>query len=145
MQPTETIEVGSHESAILVFPATHPAGRDFVEVAQERGEKVIAASSVLDAELEEELGHLLRLPHVHEPDFPSRFLELLETYRVSTIYAPVAVVYSWLDKFIRAENIPVRLIGESPVKREMSRFNRLMERAGRYKNFIDDCTGGRKD
>lgn len=145
MQPTEMTEVGAHESAILVFPATHPAGRDFIEAARERGENIIAASSVPDAELEEELGHLMRLPHVHEPDFQRQFLELLKKYRVSSIYAPVAVVYSWLDKFIRTSDFPIRLIGDSPVKREMSRFHRSMEKAGRYKKFIDACADGHNE
>lgn len=145
MQATDTKEVGGQENAILVFPATHPAGRDFVEAARERGEHVICASSVADAELEQELGQLLRLPHVHETDFQHRLLELVDRYRITGIYSPVAVVYSWLDKFIRTNDVPLRLIGDSPVQREMSRFNRLMEKAGRYKKFIDDCADGHGD
>jgi hypothetical protein len=145
MQATENIEVGGHEKAILVFPATHPAGRDFVEAAKERGENVISASSVLDAEAEQELGQLLRLPHVHEADFQRQFLDLVQRYRVSSVYAPVAAVYSWLDQFIQKNNVPVRLIGDSPIKREMGRFNRLMDKAGRYSKFIDDCADGCND
>lgn len=145
MQATETIETGSHANAILVFPATHPAGREYVGAARERGEHVIAASSVFDPETEEELGQLLRLPHVHAAEFPAQFLALLQQYQVSSIYSPVAVVYSWLDKFVRENRIPVRLIGDSPVKREMRRFDGLMEKAGRYKPFIDACSDGSCD
>jgi hypothetical protein len=145
MQIRDNVEVGGYENSILVFPATHPAGRDFVEEAQERGENVVCASSVPDEELREELGQLLQLPHVHEADFQHQFLEVVRSYRVSRVYAPVAAVYSWLEQFIRKTNAPIRLIGDSPITREMSRFNKLMGKAGRYAKFIDACADGHNE
>lgn len=134
--------VGPQEKSILVFPATHPAGREFIEAAMERGERVVAASSVLDVESEEELGQLLRLPHVYDPDFEANFLALVSKYNVSSIYAPVAAVYSWLEQFIRKSEVPIRLIGTSPIKREMARFTRLIEKTARYESFIEACANG---
>ena len=141
----ENIGIDSHERAILVFPATHPAGREFIEAAKERGENIVSASSVLDVESEEELGQLLRLPHVYEADFQFQFLELVQKYKVSSVYAPVAAVYSWPEQFIRKNNVPIRLIGSSPIKREMARFNRLMDKTSRYEQFIEACADGHNE
>jgi hypothetical protein len=142
MQIKEKTGIDSQERAILVFPATHPAGREFIEAAKERGENVISASSVLDVESEEELGQLVRLPHVYDADFQPRFLELVKKHNVSSVYAPVAAVYSWLEQFIRKNDLPIRLIGTSPIKREMGRFDRLMDKTARYENFIEACADG---
>jgi hypothetical protein len=145
MQSTDRGEAGRQQKSILVFPATHPAGRDYFEAAKERGEQVIAASSIRDVELEAELGQLLHLPNVYEADFAQRFLELVQQYHVSSVYAPVTAVYSWLEKFIRNHAVQIRLIGDSPVRREVDRFNRLKDKAGRYKKFIDACAHGRNE
>ena len=142
MQIKEKTGIDSQERSILVFPATHPAGREFIEAARERGENVISASSVLDVESEEELGQLVRLPHVYDADFQAQFLALVRKHHVASVYAPVAAVYAWLEQFIRNSGFPIRLIGTSPIKREMGRFNRLMDKTARYENFIEACADG---
>jgi hypothetical protein len=142
LRAAEVIEPSIDRQPVLVFPATHLAGRDFIEVAIERGESVIAASSVWDAEFDAELGTPLRLPHVHEPEFAKQFLDLIKERRVGSVYAPVAAVYSWLDTFIRRNNIPIRLIGGSPIKREMGRYQKLVGKAKSYRSFIDVCADG---
>lgn len=133
------------EQAVLVFPATHPDGREYLEAARERDENVIAASSVWDAELDAEIGELVVLPYVHEPTFPRCFLDLIRKRNISRVYAPVAAVYSWLDRFISENNLTIRLVGTSPIKREMGRFNLLMNKVAKYRHFIDECAGGRSD
>ncbi|MFA7240222.1 MAG: class I SAM-dependent methyltransferase [Sulfuricellaceae bacterium] len=133
------------EPAILVFPATHPDGREYLEAARERDENVTAASSEWDAELAGEIGELIVLPYVHEPTFPDRFLELVGKRNITRVYAPVAAVYSWLARFISENNLAIRLVGGSPVKREMARFNRLMDKVANYRRFIDECAGGASD
>lgn len=133
------------EQAILVFPATHPDGREYLEAARERDETVVAASSVWDAELAGEIGELVVLPYVHEPTFPRLFLDMIKERNITRVYAPVAAVYSWLDRFIAENNLAIRLVGDSPIKREMERFNRLMSKVANYRHFIDECAGGTSD
>lgn len=131
--------------ATLVFPATHPDGQEYLEAARDRDENVVAASSVWDVELAGEVDELLVLPYVHEQTFPGCFLNLVGERNITRVYVPVAAVYSWLDRFITENNLAIRLIGGSPIKREMKRFNKLMSKVTRYRRFIDECAGGTCD
>jgi hypothetical protein len=141
MQSSECAEHSQLEQALLVFPATHPDGREYLEMARERDENVVAASSVWDTEI----GELVLLPYVHEPTFPNRFLNLIRKRNITRVYAPVAAVHSWLNRFISENKLAIRLIGESPIKREMKHFNKLMDKTANYRRFIDDCAGGVSD
>lgn len=132
-------------TASLVFPATHPAGREYLAIAAERNERVIAASSVQDREFEIESGELILLPYVHESSFPEAFLALVNERNVTRVYAPVLAVYSWLSRFIAQEGLALQLIGDSPIKVEVGRFHRLMAKVRMYRGFIDACAGGKCD
>lgn len=142
MQSGKCIENGWLEQAILVFPATHSDGQKYLEAARDRDENVVAASSEGDAELAGEIGELVMLPYVHEQTFPGLFMDLIKQRNITRVYAPVAAVYSWLDRFISENGLAIRLIGDSPIKREMERFNRLMGKVANYRSFIDECAGG---
>ncbi|OJZ20326.1 MAG: hypothetical protein BGP21_07730 [Thiobacillus sp. 65-29] len=145
MNMHRSIESAPSVPAVLVFPATHPDGQEYVEAARERGEKVIAASSERGMECAPELGELAMLPYVHEASFPDTFLELVRRCHITRVYAPVAAVHSWLSRFIAEKQLAIHLIGESPIKREMGRFNRLMDKVASYRTFIDQCAGGTSD
>lgn len=145
MQSGQCAEHSQLEQATLVFPATHPDGQKYLEAARESEERVVAASSEWDAESAGGLGELVVLPYVHEPTFPIRFLELIRSHNITRVYAPVAAVYSWLDHFIAENNLAIRLLGDSPIKQEMKRFNRLMDKVTNYRRFIDECAGGKSD
>lgn len=145
MQPGICTKHNPLEQATLVFPATHPDGREYLEAAREREENVVAASSVWDAELAGEIGGLVVLPYVYEQIFHSRFLNLVRKRNITRVYAPVAAVYSWLNRFISENNLAIRLVGNSPVKREIERFSKLMGKVASYRNFIDECAGGQSD
>lgn len=131
--------------ATLVFPAAHPDGRQYLEAARERDENVVFASSEWDAELAGVIGELVVLPYIYEQTFPHLFLELVKKRNITRVYAPVAAVYSWLDRFISENNLAIRLVGDSPIKREMKCFNRLMDKVANYRQFIDKCAGGTSD
>lgn len=145
MQLGKCTKDSQREKAILVFPATHPDGHKYLEAAREREERVVAASSEWDAELAGEIGELVVLPYVHDPAFPRLFLKLVRERNITSVYAPVAAVYCWLNRFIAEGNLAIRLVGNSPVKREMERFKRLMDKVANYRCFIDECAGGESD
>lgn len=145
MQPGKSAENSWLEQATLVFPATHPDGQKYLEAAWDRDENVIAASSEGNTELAGEIGELVMLPYVHEQTFPGIFMDLIKQCNITRVYAPVAAVYSWLDRFISEKGLAIRLIGDSPIKREMERFNRLMGKVANYRSFIDECAGGVSD
>lgn len=145
MQSGKCAENSWLEQATLVFPATHPDGQKYLEAAWDRDENVIAASSEGNTELAGETGELVMLPYVHEQTFPGLFLDLIKQRNITRVYAPVAAVYSWLDRFISENDLAIRLTGDSPIKREMKRFNRLMGKVANYRSFIDECAGGVSD
>jgi len=142
MEAEKDMQQALAETATLVFPAVHPDGREYLELSRERDERVVAASSVWDAELAAEPGGLVVLPYVDDPEFPARFLELVQRHHVTRVYAPVAAAYSWLENFIAEQELALRLIGSSPIKREMQRFDRLMNKVASYRDFIEECADG---
>lgn len=145
MQLDKSMKQGAMERTTLVFPATHPDGLKYLEAARERGENVVAATSESRAALPEGSGELVVLPYVHEAVFPERFIGLIRQHSITRVYVPVAAVYSWLNRFIAEQNLAVRLVGESPIKREVGRFNQLIGKVGSYRRFIDECAGGSSD
>ncbi len=145
MGAKKDVQPNPAEQSTLVFPATHPDGREYLEVSRERDERVVAASSVWDAELAAETGELVILPYVDDLEFPARFMALVKQHNVVRVYAPVAAAYSWLQRYIAGQELPLRLIGSSPIKREVERFDRLMTKVASYRGFIDDCAGGKSD
>ncbi|WP_124951193.1 class I SAM-dependent methyltransferase [Sulfuriferula thiophila] len=141
MQPNNFAKHAQSEQSILVFPVTHPDGRAYFEDARERDEHVIAASSVWDDEFSKDTQRFALLPYVYEPTFPALFLDLLNKHNITRVYAPVASVYSWLAQFIAEHKIAIQLIGESPIQREMKRFDKLMDKVAHFRGFIDVCAG----
>jgi hypothetical protein len=146
---TELFDVTLHNAnpdpAVLVFPATHQDGLSYMETAREHGLNVVAASSEWDSEIAREVGELVVLPYVYDPEFPARFLELLKLYNINRVYAPVAAVHIWLDHFISKNNLQIQLVGGSPTHREMNRFAKLVSKVKFYRAFIDQCSGGMSD
>lgn len=126
---------------VLVFPATHPDGLEFFEATKEHGDSVVAASSVWDATLAAQVGELILLPYVHDEGFPEQFRALIGARDIASVYAPVAAVYSWLEHYIAENRLPLSLIGGSPIRREMARFDRLMTKVATYRQFVVVCSG----
>ena len=145
MHIDKSANIRQSELATLVFPATHPDGRRYLEAARERDEITIAASSVWDAELAGISNELIVLPYVYEDTFTSTFIELIQKHNIGRIYSPVVAVYSSLARFISEHNLAVRLIGASPIKQEMHRFHTLMSKVASYRRFIDECAGGQSN
>ena len=136
-----TKDSGDDRPATLVFPATHPDGLKYLAAAHERGECVVAATSEWSSEVAATTGELLLLPYVHDTSFAAAFLNLLKDQAIGRVYAPVAAVHSWLNRFIAERQLSVRLVGESPIQREVGRFRQLMTTVTSYRGFIDDCAG----
>lgn len=145
MQANQCAKNNPIKQTTLVFPATHPDGKEYLEAAREHYEEIVAASSVRDAELAEEISELVILPYVYEQTFPDLFLDLINSCNITRIYSPVVAVHSWLERFISENNLAIRLVGDSPIKREMGRFNNLMDKMSRSRRFIDDCADSVSD
>ena len=126
----------------LVFPATHPEGLSYIRSARERTDPTIAATSAWDADVARQLDELLLLPFVHDESFEPAFMELIRRYGIARIFAPVAAVHAWLSHFLKDKNLPLHLIGVSPINREMQRHQRLALSADFLRPFVDEAAGG---
>ena len=124
----------------LVFPATHPAGIDYVLEARERGEMVVAASSQWDPDAIAELGEILHLPYINDESFHVVFESLKQEFGITRVYAPAVAVFTWFKKQIAEQMVTTSLVGWSPVAREALRVRKLMEISARYKPFITHCS-----
>jgi len=123
----------------LVFPATHIEGQNYVQAALERGEGIVQATSEHLSELSIRADGLLQLPYVYEPEFVDAFLSAVKDYSISRVFAPAAAVHIWLERFISENGLSLELIGVSPIKREMQKFDKLTTKALSFQEFIHAC------
>lgn len=142
MQTQQPFIPSPSNTATLVFPATHIAGLEFIEAAQQRGMKVVAATSEWNADAAQEVGTLLTLPYIYDEHFPDCFLDLVNLQNIDQVYCPVSAVYIWLNNFIQSRNLSIKLLGNSPTEIAVQRHNKLLEKANLHLTFIDQCSNG---
>lgn len=130
-------------SATLIFPATNRAARDYFEAAQRRGERVIVASSVQDAEAASVYGNVVHLPYIYDAGFAEHFLGLVEAQNIGRVYSPVASAYAFLAAFIAAQGLVLELVGASPIRQQVESYMALHARAKRAQTFVERCAEGR--
>lgn len=123
----------------LIFPATVPAAIEYFEAAQLRGESVLAAASVVDATSKAAFEEVIPLPYVYDDRFHAQFLELVQTHRITQVYAPVASVHAFLKNFLERENIPVRMSSVSPITAQLEAYRKLLHKADKIQAFIECC------
>jgi len=145
MTPQIVPHTASLKPATLVFPATHPDGLKYIQSAIERDEHIIAATSESHVQVFAENVELHVLPYVYDVAFSDVFLQFINKNNIARIYAPVSAVHSWLSRFIHAYNLNIHLIGLSPIKREIARFDELMTKVSSYRTYIDSCAGQKSD
>ncbi|QTN30435.1 hypothetical protein HZ993_12140 [Rhodoferax sp. AJA081-3] len=124
----------------LVFPANHPDGMEYIAAARERGEKTIAASSQWDADAGLDIGEIVELPYVNDPQFLQVFDKLVLQHKISRVYAPAVAVFTWLKKQIEEQRLQIQLVGWSPIAREAQRVRKILGVASRYESFVDICS-----
>jgi hypothetical protein len=145
MQASPSVNYNPRSTATLVFPATHIDGLEFIEAAQQRGIKVVAATSEWEADVARRVGDLITLPYIYDELFPACFLELVRAQNIDQVYCPVSSVYIWLNNFIKIQDLPIEILGDSPTERAMQRHRKLVEKANFHRPFIDQCSDGACD
>lgn len=125
-------------TSTLVFPALGQSALDYLRAAKARGETPLAAASVDDDKIASAFGGLLILPYVYEEKFAAEFIGLINEKKITHIYSPVASVYAFLEKFIRDKQLPVRLIGLSPIAQQMEIYRELRRHADAVIKFCKE-------
>jgi hypothetical protein len=113
-----------------------------VRAARCRGERFVCAASVANEEIAAECGELHRLPAIHDNDFPSAFLSLVKERAVCRLFCPVSTVYAFMAKFVSVHRLDIKLLGPSPVARQIEQHRQLMDRARRLLPLMELCADG---
>lgn len=125
----------------LIFPAVNAMAVEYLRAAARRGEQTLCAASTGVREIPEEVGHVILLPMIHERSFADCFVSLLSERAVAHVYCPVATVHAYLRRFIHERQLPISLVGESPVREEMKRQCDLMARARKAQQTLSTIAG----
>lgn len=128
--------------ATLIFPASGPIALRYAEEARERGESVVAASSVRDDEAMRRFGSWHVLPSIYDGDFVARFTDLIAAHGIARVLSPVPSVHAFLRRLLAERALGPHLIGKMPVTAEMESFRTLLAEAERHRQFITAASDG---
>ncbi|MBV8153353.1 MAG: class I SAM-dependent methyltransferase [Candidatus Eremiobacteraeota bacterium] len=126
--------------ATLIFPAVNRPALAYRDEAAQRGEAIVAASSVYDAGMESAFGHLVVLPYVYDSAFHDAFSQLLASRDIDRVYAPVASVHAFLQVYFAREGLPVKLVGASPIAVQVAAYRELLARAAALRPSAAACS-----
>jgi hypothetical protein len=110
----------------LIFPCTVPASQSYAETAKQRGEQVVAASSLPHDQTAERFDTWFYLPNVHDKDFLSRLKEALETYNIDRIYCPVLIASIVLNRLAAEGHLTTPIVSEIPIARHLREHQKLL-------------------
>ena len=100
----------------MIFPFDGQAAQAYADAAEERGEEVRCIYPDM-------------LPRIHSENFLRAFVTMGEFLQASHIYCPAASVYHFMRRLIEDNNLPIKLIGKSPIQKAMDEHRALMARA----------------
>jgi hypothetical protein len=126
----------------LIFPCCVPAGLAYAEAAQQRGETVVAASSLAYDETATQYQTWFYLPSVNEPGFAARLNEAVKRYQIERVFSPVSSAHWKLSRMFAAGETGVQVIGEMPIQQHARKHAALMQEAMLQLAQIRDISGG---
>lgn len=125
----------------LVFPSSMSAALSYSEKARQRGEQVIAASSVKADETAKLYDQWIFLPSIYEADFLEAFSCAIKEHGITHFFTPHAVIYSAVERMIREQSLPIVIAESSPIETLNAHYRDVLQRAGDAISFasaIDD-------
>src|SRR5262249_16307308 len=129
--------------ATLIFPCCVPEGVDYARDARQRGERVVAASSLAYDPTADRFETWLKLPSVYDGDFAQRLDEAVTTYAIARIFCSVPAAHVALTRLANEGKLSIPIIGEASVQRHLREHRALMTRAEAEHSFIRALTEGR--
>jgi hypothetical protein len=131
--------------ATLIFPCCLPDGELYAEAARERGERVVAASSLRFDPTAHKFDTWFYLPSVHEQDFSKQLNQAIAEYEIARLYCPVPTAYDVLNRLIEDGKLSIKVIGEIPIRRSYFEHDKLMKAAAALHALIQDITERHSD
>src|SRR5207245_10958059 len=93
--------------ATLIFPCCVPEGVAYAGAARQRGENVVAASSLAYDATAGKFEIWFRLPSIYDTDFVEQLKEAVAKYDIARIYCPVAVANVALMRLAREGQLTI--------------------------------------
>lgn len=126
----------------LIFPCCVRAGLEYAESARERGEAVVAASSLAYDETAAQFQTWFHLPSVYEPGFAARLNEAVARHGIERIFSPVSSAHWKLSRMAASGEIGVRVVGDMPIQRHARHHATRMRQAHLLLAQVRDISGG---
>lgn len=130
-------------STILIFPSSTVEARKYYALAKERGDDVVAASSLLYDETSHAYENYIRLPSIRDPLFADHFLKAVNDFQIDRIFSTASIVRAFLDRLIAEHGLKIRHVTEPPVSLQMRAYRELLARADDAARFINVLSDGK--
>lgn len=126
----------------LIFPSSLAVAQAFYSREKDRGEVLLAASSLAFDEFSHHYEQWFQLPMIYDDDFSDAFICAISTHNISNIYCPHPVVYQHLQSLIGEQGLQVNLLGKSPILEDSETLIRLLEKSGQGFNYLKTISSG---
>jgi len=130
-------------NATLIFPCCVPEGAAYAAAARQRGETVVAASSLTCDLTAHKFENWFRLPTVYDGDFPRQLQDAVVKYDIARVYCPVAAAHVALTQLAREGRLSVPIIEESPSQRHAREHKDLVASAEGIRGLVQEIADGR--
>jgi hypothetical protein len=129
----------------LIFPSCVPDGEAYADAARQRGEPIVAASSLHFDPTAQKFETWFYLPSVHDENFAERLNQAIADYDIARVYCPVLTAYDVLNRLAKEGKLAVRVIGDIPMRRCLHEHRDLMKAATVLQGLILDITDQRSN
>lgn len=127
---------------ILIFPSCIPEALHYYQKASERGDEVLAASSVVGDETAKNYNNWILFPTIYEADFIEVFIDTIKKNNIDTIFCFHTSIYIFIDTLIKKLNLSLKIDGSSPAYEQKKRINYLVMQSALWANVIDTIRPG---
>ena len=112
------------------LPAVNQAAIDYLVAARQRGERIGLCRPVAkNTGCRGRVGQFFhRLPAIYDAGFADQFLSLVAAQRIRRVYCPVVMRCDFMRRFLAERQLPIELIGQSPIRQQVEAHRRLMAR-----------------
>src|SRR5712672_66205 len=104
----------------LIFPCSVPDAELYAQAAKQRGEPVVAASSMHYDETAAAFPAWFYLPSVYDRDFSKRLSEAIAKYNIERVFCPVLVAQVVLSRLTTEGRLSIPVVGEIPIRRHLA-------------------------
>ena len=124
------------KNTILIFPSSIAASLNFSHKAKNRGDKIIAASSVKSDETSKLYDQWILLPSIYENNFTEKFIDVIRKYKVTDFFTPHALVYNVVKKIINENDLNINITDNSPIESLNNEYKQLLSRTEEVIRFV---------